>query len=192
MEKTIKISNQLQLIDAIKSNDERILKQLYVNNYKKIEHYILKNSGTMPQAKDIYQEAFIATWKNIKSDKFSPLNETAVQGYLYQIARNKWTDHLRSSRFKKTSSLSNSFIQTVDSSEDINEEKTLDNRMVLTMDAFNKLGDSCKELLTKFYFNKLSVKRIANELKLEEASARNKKYRCMQKLRELTMASNTI
>lgn len=190
MGKTIQIQNQLQLVTAIKSNDEKVLETLYKANYKKIELYILKNSGTIAQAKDIYQEAFITTWKNIKSDKFLPQNETAVQGYLYQIAKNKWTDYLRSSRFKKTTSIANTFIETREPEEHSDDEKSIDNRIHIAMSAFNKLGASCKELLTKFYFNKQSVKLIAEELNLEEASVRNKKYRCMQKLKTLTIASN--
>lgn len=56
----------------------------------------------MPQAKDIYQEAFLAVWQNIKKGAFQPRNESALQGYLFQIAKNKWTDELRSARYKKT------------------------------------------------------------------------------------------
>ena len=190
MGKLHKINNQFQLIDAIKSNNEKILKQLYITNFKKIEYYILKNNGTTAEAKDTYQEAFIATWKNIKSNKFVPLNETAVQGYLYQIAKNKWTDYLRSSRFKKTDSLTNSFIVVTETEDTIDEENINDNKIDLAMSAFNRLGTACKELLTKFYFNKQSMELIARELNLEDTSVRNKKYRCMQKLRALASDPN--
>ena len=150
----------------------------------------MKNSGTIPQAKDIYQDAFIAVWRNVKADNFMPLNESALQGYLYQIAKNKWMDYLRSAQFKKTSSLAHSFIAFEDKMDTSELEDSSDSRMSLAMSAFNKLGKPCRELLTKFYFDKQSVKHIAEELNLEEASARNKKYRCMQKLRELTFAPN--
>ena len=96
------LTAQYQLVSAIMANDESVLKQLYQNNYRKVEAYILKNRGSMPQAKDIYQEAFLAVWQNIKKGAFQPRNESALQGYLFQIAKNKWTDELRSARYKKT------------------------------------------------------------------------------------------
>ena len=71
--------------------------------------------------------------------------------------------------------------------EDYMEE---DNKLKATMGAFAKLGSECKELLTKFYFEKASLRDIASELSLGEASARNKKYRCIQKLREIALSSN--
>jgi len=55
------------------------------------------------------------------------------------------------------------------------------------MHAFKGLGAPCKDLLMKFYFEKKSMKDIAEELQLDAASTRNKKYRCMQKLRELAL-----
>ncbi|RFN58856.1 RNA polymerase sigma factor [Marixanthomonas ophiurae] len=181
------IEKQFQLITAIKGNNERALHKLYTENFYKTEQYVLKNNGTMPQAKDIYQEAFIAVWRNIKDGKFVPKNETAVQGYLYQIAKYKWLDYLRSSRFKKTTSLEpleNNL--EIDISETINTETEIKHKQ--TMNAFEKLGAECKKLLTDFYYNKKSMRKIASEFNIEEASARNKKYRCINKLRALTLS----
>lgn len=192
MQRKVPIEKQLNLVDAIKTNNQLVLKQLYLNNYKKIEMYILKNNGSMPQAKDTYQEAFIAVWKNIKEDKFVPTNETAVQGYLYTIAKNKWLDFLKSSKYKKTvpyinNSTEDTFLETFETEDVLQEDEKLQN----TMQAFNQLGDGCKKLLKLFYFNKKSLRTIAEELAIEEASARNKKYRCIQKLRELVVSPNS-
>ena len=181
------ITNQRELIEAIKANNEKALEKLYTENFYKTEQYILKNNGTMPQAKDLYQEAFITLWQNIKSGKFVPENETAIQGYLYQIAKYKWLDVLRSSRYKKTTSLEpleNNL--DIDSSENIDAET--EKKQKQTMKAFEKLGSECKKLLTDFYYNKKSMREIASAFNIEEHSARNKKYRCINKLRELTLS----
>ena len=187
MGETSQIENQFKVVTAIKANDNLVLKQLYQKNYKKVEIFILKNNGSMPQAKDTYQEAFIAMYQNIKANKFTPTNESALQGYLYQIAKNKWTDFLRSSRYKKTSQMSESFhIKDEDnalSEFDISEEEF--NPQNLVMEAFNQLGDECKKLLEVYYFQKKSLREIAAVFHIGEASARNKKYRCIQKLRNL-------
>jgi RNA polymerase sigma factor (sigma-70 family) len=184
--------SQEQIVSAIKNNNEIVLKSLYTNNYHKVEYLVLNNNGSLEQAKDIFQEAYIAVWKNIKSNSFVPKNETAINGYLYTIAKNKWMDYLRSSEYKKKVSLTtlNHIQEEEDSTTFSESSKEQDQKLSLAMKAFKNLGNPCKELLTKFYFEKKSMKIIAEELSLDAASTRNKKYRCMQKLRELALNSN--
>ncbi|MBA6152061.1 RNA polymerase sigma factor [Gelidibacter maritimus] len=194
MEHVHNIDSQLQLLKAIKANDSVVLKQLYVNNYHKIETLVLKNNGSKEHAKDIYQEAFIVVWKNVKNDRFIPENETALQGYLYRIARNKWMDILRSPSFKKTKIIQHE-LNVLDKGIDLNDhekdgkQEFFEKRLEQTMEAFKNLGAPCKELLTAFYYEKASLREIANKLKIEENSVRTKKYRCMEKLRQLALAS---
>jgi RNA polymerase sigma factor (sigma-70 family) len=187
-----KLDQQSQLITAIKTNDSVALKALYISNYPKIESLVLSNSGTKEDAKDVYQDAFIVVWNNVKDKSFIPLNETAIQGYLYSIAKNKWTDVLRSKAFKKTKSLSyEEFTQVKD--DDVVENQDLKNKKLkTTMLAFKNIGKPCKQLLSAFYFEKKSLREIAIELNIEESTARNKKYRCMEKLRAKAFASKEL
>lgn len=182
-----KVNDTTNLVQVFKTNEESILKKIYQENYTKIEFYILKNNGSQQQAKDIYQEAFFALWKNIKSEKFKPTSQSALNGYLYKIAKNKWIDYLRSSAYKKMipiSKLNNLDINQF--SDEIIEDQNND-KINIAMKAFKSLGDSCRTLLKMVYFEKKSMKEIAVVLQLDTASTRNKKYRCMQKLRELAL-----
>lgn len=174
------------LIFAIKNNDEKALKSFYKRNFKKVEAYILHNNGTQEDAKDIYQEAFISVWRNIQTDKFAAQGESSLDGYLYRIAQNKWLDHLRSSSRK------NHFIQQDEvhilssEPEDIIEQKNELERMIAQLkSSFLELGQNCKELLTGFYYEKKALKTIAAQFGWTEATAKNNKYRCLQKLRDI-------
>lgn len=176
-----KTNKQDGLILEIRNNNEAVLKKLYQENYHKTQGFVLKNNGSAPQAKDIYQEAFIAVWQNVKNETFVPKNETALQGYLYQIAKNKWIDYLRSNQFKKTTRISADInVQTEMLSE---ENKEFDQRLNLIETHFKRLGNECKELLKSFYYEKKSLREIAKIFDINEASARNKKYRCIQQLK---------
>ncbi|MAM27594.1 MAG: hypothetical protein CMC13_01090 [Flavobacteriaceae bacterium] len=186
MESVKNITEQNKLVAAIKANDPKVLQMLYQENYGKIAAYIFKNSGSKPQAKDTYQEAFIACYQNIKEDKFVPQSETALQGYLFTIAKNKWTDYLRSAHYKKVQGMNEVVSLRLEapepfSSEVSEEESNLD----LAMTGFSKLGDECKSLLKLFYFEKKSMEEISELINITDASARNKKYRCMQKLKTI-------
>lgn len=188
MGEQVKIENQLKLIEDIKANNSVAIKSIYVSNYRKIELLVLKNNGTKEHAKDVYQDAFIVTWNNIKNDKFIPQNETAIQGYLYTVAKNKWMDTLRSLRFKNTINSADFLFNTTDTDFDtLNDETLKDEQLEKVMQAFGILGEPCKKLLSAFYFEKQSMNIIADNFNLDSASARNKKYRCMQKLRELAL-----
>ncbi len=173
--------NEFQHFNAIKANDESALKSLYEDNYFKVEMYVLNNNGTSQDAKDIFQEAFIAAWRNIQLDKFYPENESALQGYIYRIAKNKWLDHLRSAHYKKTIELKET-AETLP--EDmLSEEDT--QYITEVKNKFRQLGKNCREVLTRFYYKKQSMRTIAEKFEWTEATAKNNKYRCLQRLREL-------
>lgn len=178
--------SQDEILAAFKANDESVMKELYTTNYQKVRTYVLQNSGSASEAKDVYQEAFIAVWKNVKSDQFTPQNETSLSGYLYRIAKNKWLDYLKSAHHKRTVSESSLLAMALNHDGDEQQAEEAQKETIRkVMDAFRGLGEQCKTVLQQFYFNGRSHRQIAAALNLKEASVRNRKYRCMEKLREM-------
>ncbi len=142
----------------IKQNDAVTLKELYKTNFVKVKRYVLKNSGDEQQAKDVYQEAFVAMWRNIKDDKFASESETAINGYLFQIAKYKWLDYVRSVKYKNTTFIN----REIEYKEpDTDENEVQDRKIKLIMDSINQLGERCQLLLKLFYFERKSFKEIA-------------------------------
>ncbi|PRY89866.1 RNA polymerase sigma factor [Mongoliibacter ruber] len=178
-EYTFRKFSQEEIIKGIKSNNSEIIRQFYQSEFKKIEQFILTNNGDREDAKDIYQEAFVVVWKNVRSDKFKPDNRTAINGYIYQIAKNKWLDRLRSSKSKVN-------MVNLENYEDLPDEDFLskedDHDWVVK--EFQNLGDSCKEVLKRYYYLKQSMEEIATYFNWTTATARNNKYRCIQALKE--------
>jgi RNA polymerase sigma factor (sigma-70 family) len=174
-----------ELVASVKQNDNTTLKKLYQLNYKKVEVLVLRNSGTVDNAKDIYQEAFLTTWQKIKKGDFIPTSESYINGFIFTVAKNKWLDVLRSKKYKDTSIMSQiEGLQIASENEIMHHDHEEDPQMQMMMTAFASLGDACKDLLKKFYFEKLSMNAIAAILNLDAASVRNKKYRCMERLRK--------
>jgi hypothetical protein len=52
---------------------------------------------------------------------------------------------------------------------------------------FNQMGEPCKGLLQRFYFQKHTIKQIASHFSWTDATAKNNKYRCIQKLRDAVL-----
>lgn len=109
-----------------------------------------------------------------------------MEAYLFTAARNKWIDEMRLASRNGTISLNETFIQVEDDQSLLDtENEEREYKLNITLKAFENLGKDCKALLTQFYYNKVSLKEIAQNLNIEETSAKNKKYRCIQKLKEL-------
>jgi RNA polymerase sigma factor (sigma-70 family) len=176
-------SNKLQgNLTALKQNDEASLGFFYRKNYQKVMSYVKNNSGTEDEAKDIYQEAFIAVWRNIQLDRFQPQNETALDGYLYQVSKNKWLDRLRAAKRVQMVALTELNAGADPSTENNEQEEQMLNNMKAKL---KLLGDNCRDLLERFYYQKQSMRTISVAMEWTEATARNNKYRCIQRLREL-------
>ncbi len=166
----------------IKQNDTATLRELYKINFPTVKRYVLKNSGSEQQAKDVYQEAFLAMWRNVKNNRFSAESENAINGYIFQIAKNKWMDHLRSLRYKNTTFI-NREIEYVES--EIDENETQSRKIKLIMETISQLGERCQLILKLFYFERKPFKEIAEIMAMDEASARNAKYRCQEQLKKM-------
>ncbi|GAB3011700.1 RNA polymerase sigma-70 factor [Cyclobacterium sediminis] len=174
----------IQLVTAFKNNDQKVMQEVYQNMFPKLRNHVFKNHGNEAQAKDVFQESFISCWRNVKKGK---LNESSnLEAYLFTIAKNKWTDYLRSAQFKKT--VSDEGVMAMQSNNEEQWDENEEERKLNALHgALKQLGASCKKLLTQFYFERKSMDEIAKDLQLGSASVRNKKYRCMEKLRALAL-----
>jgi len=178
------MGNSSKIIAGFKNNNAAILKQVYLNVYPKVSAYVHKNNGSEDQAKDIYQEAFVSCWKNVKEDRLS--STANIEAYLFTIAKNKWVDYLRSTTYKRNKgNIAATDLKTV--TDDVPNDESHEANLNAMNTALKRLGASCKTLLRLFYFERRSMDQIAVELKMTAASARNQKYRCMQKLRTLSL-----
>lgn len=166
-------------VAAIQANDEKVLKELYAVGFPNTEAFIIANSGTAEEAKDIYQEAFIAAWQNVKAGKFVPLQGASLEAYIFQVAKYKWFDYLKAAkRIPKMPVRENIIIE-----ETYNEEEQAYIEKV--QHHFKNMGEPCRQVLTLFYFMKQSMSKIAAAFSWTEATAKNNKYRCLQRLRSM-------
>ena len=177
------------LLDAFLTNKEIPMKEFYITEFPKTRSYILKNGGTLENCKDIFQEAYLECWKKLCERKFKPEKKSDIEAYLFTIAKNRWIDLTRSVARRKTISINGDNVHlVVDESLDSQESDKKEIQLSITLTAFQNLGAACKDLLTQFYFHKIPLRIIAERLDMEEVSAKNKKYRCIQKLRQLALA----
>ena len=73
--------------------DDKILNWLYDNYLQSVKNYVLKNSGSIEDVSDVFQDSIIALYSQI-SDSSLDLT-TDLKGYFFGIARNVWNAQLR-------------------------------------------------------------------------------------------------
>jgi RNA polymerase sigma factor (sigma-70 family) len=163
-----------ELITQIKKGDEKALDYIYHKNFKSIIKMVLNNKGTEDEAQDIYQDALIVLWQKVQKDDFVLTSKLST--YLYAICKNLWLRELeRKSRLVGIEK---------DEVEFINLEQK--ERIKIIHDCIDSLGDTCKKVLTYYYFDGMSMLEIAKKLGFANAdTAKSKKYKCKKELDSL-------
>jgi RNA polymerase sigma factor (sigma-70 family) len=169
------IDKDPELISKLLSSDSKTVNQaltaIYHHNFSQVRKFVLTNSGTDEDARDIFQEGMMIFYFNLLSRKFE--QRSAISTYIFSICRNLWFQRLR----KETTA-------TVSPEESMmpSEETSEVNSSVLA-DLLKELKEECTQLLTSFYFNGKSIKDLMVEFSLgSKQAAKNKKLRCMEYL----------
>lgn len=163
-----------EIIEHLKENRySAALKGLY-NVFPDAKKYIKANSGNTDDAKDVFQDALVVLCNKVRSADF--VLTVPLKNYLLAVVKNCWLQELRQ-RKKLPEGVS-----AQDPAAAVAEEGP---EYPVAAAAFKLLGEKCKQLLILFYFNKQSFKHIAAALAFsDEKTAKNQKYRCLQKAKE--------
>ena len=158
-------------------NDPTVVRMLYKQHFPAVKQYVLQNSGTTNDAEDMFQEALTILWLKVKEGSLLPNSEPGA--FLFQVAKNKWLDVVRSAAHKHMRILHDERQPDVRSEmADDTEEK-----LARLREVYARLDDKCRQVLDQFYFERKDLATIASAMGVEEESIRTIKYRCMMKLR---------
>jgi RNA polymerase sigma factor (sigma-70 family) len=174
---------QPNLYQLLLDNSDLAYRQLYKAHYTIIKQYVLKNSGSEDDVKDLFQEGIIALWDNIHAGKYQHNNENMLHGYFRTICKFKWMEILRNK---------GKFTALPDNEEfDIEVDENALNALIKKDEInefdgiFSALSEKCRQILSLFYYEKKSMKEISEVTGYEVVSMRNEKYKCIEKLRGL-------
>lgn len=160
---------------------EQLLKKVYEDNLEWFVRYVLKNSGTSEDARDIFQDSVSAAWLNFRVGSFNG-NTDQFNAYVRQICKYKWISTLRTS--PSNTVLLGDDLSAVEDVFDSDHLETTITQSKLLRASFLSIGEKCRELLRRFYFRRQSLANIANQMGHAEESIKTMKYRCMMRLRK--------
>lgn len=166
-----------------KEDRNKALEYLYDNTYGSVASYIIKNSGHAADAKDMFQESLIVFFEKATAPSFELTG--SIKNYLHAVCRNLWLKRLR----KSGRMVNVEDIEGLGGGSMVEAEEDILDKYPDAGGLLRKVGDSCRQILTLFYFNRMNMKQIADYLNLaNEGVAKNKKARCMQKIKEIAKA----
>jgi len=163
-----------EIFERICRGDEKALEELYKKYYRMMTKLVITNSGTEQEAKDIYQDALIVFWQKATSGNLTLTSK--ISTYIYSICLNLWRKELdRKSRLSR---------EEKDTPEFVDPDR--EERIRIIKKCISQLGDTCRKVLTYYYYERLSMSEIAEKLGFANTdTAKTKKYKCKKKLDEL-------
>lgn len=161
--------------------ERQCLKFLYQVHQTSVLRFVIDNSGSEAEGKDIFQEGLLVLFKQIGAGKFR--GESQVGTYLFSICKYLWFHKLK--KENRRAELLENYTwdpQEIDPYRAIQENEK--KKMVLAL--FDKLGGACKKILLASLYEDRSMDEIAEAMGFKSRQiARNKKYKCLKRLQAM-------
>ena len=178
----------LNTLEEIQTADQASLRAMYQEYRGEFGAWIQRYYKTDDEtAGEIYQQAFIAFYYNIKDGKIRTLT-SSLKTYLYAIGKNIAREQLRhQTRFVPPSdiTLGEEWDTSVEDNIELNE------RQQQLKSVLDSMGDPCKSVLQLFYFENYSMEAIAEKMNYKTPQiAAKRKFICLQQIR--TMLKDSV
>lgn len=172
-----------KILEGLRERKRDCLRFVYRDYFPLILAFVEKNSGTLQDAQDLFQDALVALYLRCR-DRELKLN-CALRTYFYSVCRNLWLQRLeRKFRVLYWADLSvHEPEEGYGDKEGLIREQKLARHRVFWRH-FSQLPDDCRKILT-MYIDKVPCKQVAEILGFhDENYAKVRKYLCKNLLRK--------
>lgn len=177
-----------EMISLIRKGDSKGLTALYEAFRSEFVNWAVRYTRCEEEdAFDYYQATVIIVYDNVHAGKIEDL-KSSLKTYLFSVGKNLAWQHKRQKvRTEKTNA--DYYLQVHMNNLDEQNQLIQENNLELISKSFNQLGNPCHSLLDLFYYQKKNMEEIAIELNYKNSeTAKNQKYKCMERLRKLVEA----
>ena len=182
-----KDSASTNLFRDLQQGKKWAIEQLYRDTYPAILSLIKRNSGTVDDAKDLFQDCLLILIPKLREPSFTI--KAAPSTYLYAIARNQWLTKLKKSSKNPVDLILDepeTGFQLKDLAGLSSKENTADSELYsLVKKALNKLRADCQKIIQMKHVHKYSHEEIMEEMEYTTSYSRLKLSKCMNQLRKL-------
>lgn len=177
-------ADEQQIAADLARGHSAAIRKLYTLHYAMVRYFVLNNSGSEDDARDLFQEAMVVLFEQARNGKL-PQN-SSLKTWLYAICRNKWMKQLE----KRGRSVRLTDFEDADDSMVVEEPNQSDLHRKIR-ESMGRLGVGCRKILLLFYYFHKTMDEIATELNYTNAdNAKSQKYKCIQKLKTIYAERN--
>jgi DNA-directed RNA polymerase specialized sigma24 family protein len=153
---------------------EQLLTELYVKTFPLVARFVSRMGGTLPDAKDIFQDALVIYYeKQVAGTRVVVLS---AEAYILGIAKHLWLRKFRQNQARHAFSPEEAQVAIPP-----DYFREADNRLLALVQLS---GKKCLQLLQAFYYDKLGLPDIACAFGYQNVrSATVQKYKCLEKIR---------
>jgi len=167
-------------IQGLLAGENHIINAIYEKHHRAIIQLVESNSGTLEDAKDVFQEGLMLVYQKAKQPDFKLTSSFFT--YFYAVCRNVWSNKRRKKSFGEVTLSEEMTSMVVDDSPEVLEQNE---QYTLYRSKFLELGTDCQQLLSLF-MQKVSLKEIAERMGISSvAYAKKKKFKCKERLVKL-------
>jgi RNA polymerase sigma factor (sigma-70 family) len=166
------------ILEGLKASDNNVLEYVYRKYFPIVRFFVIKNSGTDEDAKDIFQEALILIFKRLKDGSLNL--SCAFKTYLYSVCRILWLRQLERKQIRPDG-LTDSQV-FVELEEGLEEQAAEQEQYRLFQKHYQSLHKDCQEIL-RLFLNKVPLKEIAQKVNIKsDKYLKKRKYECKEML----------
>ncbi len=172
------LSNQsdTNTLNALRHHEEAAFALLYRAYYPMIERMVIRNSGTVADAQDLFQDTLLILVKQIQDEGWQLTS--SLKTYLYAIAHRQWLARLRHQSQTRSLDLADESVE--DGLLPAWAAPTTEERVVGWLE---RITAHCQRLLKAVFFQNQPVTQMGEYNNAH--TARNQQYKCLQQLRRV-------
>jgi RNA polymerase sigma factor (sigma-70 family) len=182
------IHEDQQFIEALLQGDHAGISEIYRRFAGEVRRFVLKNSGSEDDARDMMQEALMIITRQAR-EKALALS-CPFGAYLFLVVRGKWLNELRK-RKREAVTIVEEDGYTYERQDIAQADNLLlqEEREQLFWEKFKLLGERCQKLLRLSWSGSHNMEQVASLLGVTYGYARKKKTECIDRLMFLIKTS---
>ncbi len=180
------MKNDDALLQQRLRNDDKIaLGEVYTEYREQFLNFAVRYHLDKDVLMDIYQDSVVAMYQNFVEKQVN-LTSSNIKTYLFGIGKNKIFNTLKAKG--KMYPLPE---ETFQAEEVVLDTTEITAEQQLLAKHFNKISESCQEILKMYYYRGLTVKEMVSLSHYkDENTVKSHKSRCLKRLKELIISPN--
>ena len=166
------------VMEAVKNGNLQQASLLFDRYHKRIFNFLARMTMDRELAEDLTQNVFLRILKYRTSYR----DGLRFQSWIYQVARNVFSDHYQAHKNKFSDFIDVEKVE--DQMADANEAEELDEKEKILHRSLQKLSEEQRELLILTRFQHMKYEEVAAIMETTVANIKVKVHRAIMKLRE--------